>query len=98
MVSAGKSGGSVWLTKPSGGVPTYSARATSTRHPSPTRIAVPGGRIDRLALLPARRAQDLPAGGSRLLPGATGYKMTIVGGMVGRCDDRDTGERPGPLA
>lgn len=53
--------------------------------------------LDRLALLPPRRVQDLPAGGSRLLQGATGYKATIVAGVIVRRDDRDTGERPGRL-
>ena len=53
--------------------------------------------LEGLALLPPRRVQDLPAGGSRLLQGATGYKATIVGGVVVRRDDRDTGERPGRL-
>jgi N-acyl-D-aspartate/D-glutamate deacylase len=53
--------------------------------------------FDRLDLLPPRRVQDLPANGSRLLQGATGYKATIVGGVVVRRDDRDTGERPGRL-
>jgi N-acyl-D-aspartate/D-glutamate deacylase len=53
--------------------------------------------LDRLALLPPRRVQDLPANGARLLQGAIGYKATIVGGVVVRRDDRDTGERPGRL-
>jgi N-acyl-D-aspartate/D-glutamate deacylase len=53
--------------------------------------------FDRLALLPPRRVQDLPANGARLLQGATGYKATIVSGVVVRRDDRDTGERPGRL-
>lgn len=53
--------------------------------------------LEGLALLPPRRVQDLPANGSRLLQGATGYKATIVGGVVVRRNDRDTGERPGRL-
>ncbi len=53
--------------------------------------------FERLALLPPRRVEDLPAGGARLLQEATGYKATIVAGVVVRRDDRDTGERPGRL-
>jgi N-acyl-D-aspartate/D-glutamate deacylase len=53
--------------------------------------------MERLGLLPPRRVEDLPANGSRLLQGATGYKATIVGGVVVRREDRDTGERPGRL-
>jgi N-acyl-D-aspartate/D-glutamate deacylase len=53
--------------------------------------------MDQLALLPPRRVEDLPANGSRLLQGATGYRATVVGGVVVRKDDRDTGARPGRL-
>ncbi len=53
--------------------------------------------FERRALLPPRRVQDLPAKGARLLQEATGYKATIVGGVVVRRDDRDTGARPGRL-
>ena len=39
----------------------------------------------------------LPAGGRRILQDASGYKATIVSGVVTRRDDRDTGARPGRL-
>ena len=42
-------------------------------------------------------AYDLPAGGKRLLQGATGYTHTIVNGVVTRRNDTDTGARPGRL-
>jgi N-acyl-D-aspartate/D-glutamate deacylase len=50
-----------------------------------------------LALLQARMAHDLPAGGRRLLQEARGYKATIVSGTVTRRDGVDTGARPGRL-
>ena len=50
-----------------------------------------------LALLQARMAHDLPAGGRRLLQEARGYKATIVNGAVTRRDGIDTGARPGRL-
>ncbi|MCB9725546.1 MAG: amidohydrolase family protein [Spirochaetaceae bacterium] len=53
--------------------------------------------LEKLSLLPPRLVQDLPASGSRLLQGAVGYAATIVGGVVVRKDDRDTGARPGRL-
>jgi N-acyl-D-aspartate/D-glutamate deacylase len=53
--------------------------------------------FDRLSLLPPRLVQDLPASGSRILQGAVGYVATIVGGVVVRSDDQDTGARPGRL-
>jgi N-acyl-D-aspartate/D-glutamate deacylase len=40
---------------------------------------------------------DLPAGGHRLVQGASGYVATIVGGVVTRRDGVDTGARPGRL-
>jgi N-acyl-D-amino-acid deacylase len=40
---------------------------------------------------------DLPAGGTRLLQGATGYRATIVNGEITRRDGEDTGARPGRL-
>ncbi|MGE3833919.1 MAG: amidohydrolase family protein [Acidimicrobiia bacterium] len=40
---------------------------------------------------------DLPAGGTRLLQGATGYDATIVAGEVTRRHGVDTGARPGRL-
>jgi len=42
-------------------------------------------------------AYDLPAGGKRLLQGATGYVNTIVSGVVTRRNGIDTGARPGAL-
>jgi N-acyl-D-aspartate/D-glutamate deacylase len=42
-------------------------------------------------------AQDLPAGGRRLLQEADGYAATIVSGQVTRRHGRDTGARPGRL-
>lgn len=40
---------------------------------------------------------DLPAGGKRILQGASGYVATMVKGVVTRRFDKDTGERPGRL-
>jgi N-acyl-D-aspartate/D-glutamate deacylase len=42
-------------------------------------------------------AFDLPAGGNRILQGASGYAATIVSGAVTRRNDVDTGARPGRL-
>ena len=53
--------------------------------------------FDRLRIGAPRMAFDLPNGGGRLLQPATGYMATIVGGVVTRRDDRDTGARPGRL-
>ena len=53
--------------------------------------------LDHLTLHPPRSVDDLPAGGRRILQDATGYKATIVSGVVTRRDDRDTGARPGRL-
>ncbi|MCV7382276.1 amidohydrolase family protein [Mycolicibacter longobardus] len=53
--------------------------------------------MDALTLRPARMAYDLPAGGRRLLQGASGYVATIVSGAVTRRDGVDTGARPGRL-
>ncbi len=53
--------------------------------------------LDALKLLQPRVEHDLPAGGARLLQGAEGYRYTIVGGVVTRKDDADTGARPGRL-
>ena len=53
--------------------------------------------MNALRLLPARMAYDLPAGGQRLVQGASGYTATIVGGAVTRRDGVDTGARPGRL-
>ncbi len=53
--------------------------------------------LDRVGLLPPRAVDDLPAGGRRLLQGATGYVATIVSGEVTRRNGLDTGARPGRL-
>lgn len=53
--------------------------------------------LDRLTLRPPHPADDLPAGGRRILQNASGYVATIVSGVVTRRDDSDTGARPGRL-
>jgi N-acyl-D-amino-acid deacylase len=53
--------------------------------------------LDHLVLHSPRSVDDLPAGGRRILQDATGYRATIVSGVVTRRDDRDTGARPGRL-
>jgi N-acyl-D-amino-acid deacylase len=53
--------------------------------------------LDHLTLHSPRSVDDLPAGGRRILQDASGYKATIVSGVVTRRDDRDTGARPGRL-
>ena len=55
--------------------------------------------IDPVALtLHAPRAvSDLPAGGTRILQDASGYRATIVKGEITRRDGVDTGARPGRL-
>jgi N-acyl-D-amino-acid deacylase len=53
--------------------------------------------MNALRLLPARMAYDLPAGGQRLVQGASGYTATIVSGAVTRRNGVDTGARPGHL-
>jgi len=53
--------------------------------------------MNALRLHPARMAYDLPAGGQRLVQGASGYAATIVSGAVTRRDGIDTGARPGRL-
>jgi N-acyl-D-amino-acid deacylase len=53
--------------------------------------------MDALTLHPARMTYDLPAGGRRLVQGASGYATTIVSGTVTRRDGVDTGARPGRL-
>ncbi|VBA45439.1 N-acyl-D-amino-acid deacylase family protein [Mycobacterium attenuatum] len=53
--------------------------------------------MDKLTLHPAAMAYDLPAGGHRILQGASGYTATIVSGRVTRRDGVDTGARPGRL-
>ena len=53
--------------------------------------------FDRLALTSLEVRRDLPAGGSRILQGASGYIGTWVNGVMTRKNDRDTGARPGRL-
>ncbi|MEY3511553.1 MAG: hypothetical protein RL486_218 [Actinomycetota bacterium] len=53
--------------------------------------------LDHLTLRPPHPADDLPAGGRRILQNASGYVATIVSGVVTRRDDSDTGARPGRL-
>ncbi|MBU6328484.1 MAG: amidohydrolase family protein [Acidobacteria bacterium] len=53
--------------------------------------------MDTIAIGRPFMAYDLPAGGKRLLQGATGYTHTIVSGVVTRRDGVDTGARPGRL-
>jgi N-acyl-D-aspartate/D-glutamate deacylase len=52
---------------------------------------------DRLQLDNPRVAVDLPAGGRRLLQGATGYVETIKRGDTTFANGHDTGARPGHL-
>ena len=52
---------------------------------------------DALQLLPPEVAQDLPAGGTRLVQRATGYVATIKSGVVTFAHGEQTGERPGRL-
>ena len=49
----------------------------------------------RLGELELRR--DLPAGGARLMQGASGYLATVINGAITRRFDEDTGARPGRL-
>jgi len=44
-----------------------------------------------------RVVYDLPTGGKRIVQGARGYRHTFVAGVEVRCDDADTGQRPGRL-
>ena len=53
--------------------------------------------LDRLALHMPRMVHDLPKGSPRLLQGSTGYLATMVGGVVTRRHDAETGSRPGRL-
>jgi len=52
---------------------------------------------DRLQLGNPRVVADLPAGGKRLLQGATGYDATVKSGTVTFEGGEDTGARPGVL-
>lgn len=53
--------------------------------------------FDNLTIQAPFVRHDLPAGGSRVLQPSTGYKATMVNGVITRFDDADTGERPGRL-
>ena len=53
--------------------------------------------MDALTLHSPKMAYDLPAGGRRIIQGASGYRATIVSGTVTRRDGVDTGARPGRL-
>ncbi|HNM84328.1 MAG TPA: amidohydrolase family protein [Mycobacterium sp.] len=53
--------------------------------------------MDALRLGVPQMVYDLPAGGRRLLQGASGYDATIVSGVVTRRNGADTGARPGRL-
>ncbi len=52
---------------------------------------------DRLQLGTPVVIDDLPAGGKRLVQGATGYVETIKSGVTTFAEGEDTGERPGRL-
>ena len=52
---------------------------------------------DRLALHMPHIAHDLPKGSPRMLQGASGYLATMVGGVLTRRNDAETGARPGRL-
>ncbi len=53
--------------------------------------------FERLALHMPHMAHDLPKGSPRLLQGSSGYLATMVGGVVTRRNDAETGARPGRL-
>ncbi len=53
--------------------------------------------FDRLALHMPRVVHDLPKGSPRMLQGSTGYRATLVAGVVTRRNDAETGARPGRL-
>ncbi len=53
--------------------------------------------LENLQLREPRMEHDLPAGGSRLLQAAEGYRATIVAGQVTREFDEFTGALPGRL-
>lgn len=53
--------------------------------------------LDALALGVPLMAYDLPAGGNRLMQGASGYDATVVSGVVTRRHGADTGARPGKV-
>jgi N-acyl-D-amino-acid deacylase len=53
--------------------------------------------FDHMRLHAPRAVADLPAGGTRLLQDASGYRATLVNGQITRRNDVDTGARPGRL-
>jgi N-acyl-D-aspartate/D-glutamate deacylase len=53
--------------------------------------------LDRLRVRPPHLVADLPAGGTRLLQEAEGYRATIKRGDVTVADGELTGVRPGRL-
>ena len=53
--------------------------------------------LPNLHLRAPRAVADLPAGGTRILQDATGYRATLVNGEITRSNDADTGARPGRL-
>ena len=53
--------------------------------------------FENLSLHAPVGVKDLPAGGTRVLQPASGYKATIVAGEITRRDGQDTGARPGRL-
>jgi len=53
--------------------------------------------FDRLRLHPPRVSYDLPAGGRRLMQGASGYVATLVNGVVVQRDGEASGALPGRL-
>ena len=53
--------------------------------------------MEALRLDVPRMVYDLPAGGRRLIQGASGYDATVVSGVVTRRHGVDTGARPGGL-
>jgi N-acyl-D-aspartate/D-glutamate deacylase len=53
--------------------------------------------MDALGIAPPLMVHDLPAGGKRLLQGATGYSANIVSGRVTYRDGTPTGALPGQV-
>ncbi|GAA0317555.1 amidohydrolase family protein [Sphingomonas oligophenolica] len=53
--------------------------------------------LDRLTLYRPEIVRDLPAGGKRLFQPSTGYRATVVSGVVTQQDDQPTGALPGRL-
>lgn len=53
--------------------------------------------FENLRINPPHEADDLPAGGRRLLQSADGYVATVVNGVITRRHGADTGQRPGRL-